>query len=108
MNKNKKLIICVLICIIAIAILTACNSNKLTMTNFNKIECATFDYATAAYKGGMTFEEVKEILGGPSSSSSSTIMGVTATAYVWGKDKKSITVSFYNGKAILKAQVGLK
>lgn len=109
MKKNAKLVLCLLIVIVlAVGILTACNTNsKLTMANYDKINCATLNYTTMQYEGGMTLNAVKDILGEPDSSSSTTVMGVSATAYVWGNDKKCIAVSFVDGQAIYKTQVGL-
>lgn len=108
MNRNLKTLLCVLLIVIAILSLTACGDSKLTMENFNKITCATLNSTTFQYEGGMTLEQVKAILGEPSDSASTTIMGVTSTAYVWGNNKKSITVSFTDGKTVTKVQIGLK
>lgn len=102
--KKTKIIVVLLLCV---CFLTACGNSKLTMENYNKITVATLNQTTIQYEGGMTLAEVKEILGEHTSSSSNTITGITATAYVWGDEKKAITISFYNDQAILKAQVGL-
>lgn len=104
--KKQSLAVAVLICLFAI-ILSACGDNNLTMENYNKITVATLNQTTFEYEGGMTLSEVEDILGKYKSSSSSTVMGQTATAYVWGNNDKNITISFYNNKALLKAQVGL-
>lgn len=110
MTKRIVAIILALIVLFALCgVLTACNNNSaLTMENFDKITCAQFSTTTLTYVGGMSLSEVKDILGEPSSSSSSTMMGVTSTAYVWGDSEKNITVAFYNGQALMKTQVGLK
>ena len=108
MKKNVKIFLCIAIVSIAILSLVACGGNsKLTKENFDKITCATLNYNTMQYEGGMTFAEVKSILGEPDDSASTTIMGATSTAYVWGNEKKNITVSFVDGKAIMKVQAGL-
>ena len=109
MNKSLKIIICIVLDLVAVLSLVACGSNsKLTKENFDKITCATLNYNTMQYEGGMTLEEVKSILGEPTNSASTSVMGTTTTAYVWGNDNKNITVSFVNGKAIMKVQTGLK
>lgn len=106
--KKKTHFITALLCIISIGIvLVACGNSKLTLANFNKIECATISMTTFQYEGGMTLNEVKDILGEPDNSTSSSVMGYTAIAYTWGDEKKNIIVSFYNNKAIVKTQVGL-
>ncbi len=107
MKKAAKRTLGLLLILIVILSLTACGNSKLTMENFNKITCATLNYNTFQYEGGMTLEQVKNILGEPTESTSSSAMGVTSTAYVWGTEKKNITVSFYNGRAIMKVQTGL-
>ena len=95
MKKTLKSLLCLLLIIVAILSLTACGNSKLTMENYNKITCGTLNYNTYQYEGGMTLEQVKNILGEPTESASSTVMGVTSTAYVWGNENKNITVSFY-------------
>lgn len=107
MKRTLKRLLCLLLILIVILTLSACSNSRLTMENFNKITCATLNYNTLQYEGGMTLEQVKNILGEPTDSASSSVMGVTSTAYVWGNEKKNITVSFYNGKAIMKIQIGL-
>lgn len=94
--------VCVLLCLF-----TAC-AGKCTMSNYNKIEVATFNSYTMRYEGGMTLSEVEDILGRYESSTSTSFMGHTATAYVWGNESKNITVSFYNGRAVTKIQTGLR
>ena len=107
MKKTARYIV-LLLCLTSLVLtFAACGNSKLTMENFNKIKCATISTVTYEYVGGMTLDEVKEILGEPDNSTSSTIMGSTATAYVWGNEKKCITVSFYNNRAITKIQTGL-
>lgn len=103
----RKRIIAILAVCLCLLVLGACADARCTMENYEKIRVAKLNMQTFEYEGGMSLDEVKEILGDYSSSSSSTVMGQTATAYVWGSEDKNITVSFYNDMAILKAQVGL-
>lgn len=97
-----------MIVVVALISLVACNGAKLTQENFDKITCATLNMETFEYENGMTLQQVKDILGDPSDSTSTTIMGVTSTTYVWGNSNKNITVVFVNGQATAKTQVGLK
>ena len=107
MKKTIRFIV-VLLCLISMGLsLVACSNSKLTMENFNKIECATMSMTTYQYTGGMSLDEVKGILGEPDSSTSSSVMGYTAIAYTWGDETKNIIISFYNNKAITKVQTGL-
>ena len=107
MNTKFKIVLVVLLISVAILSLTACGGSKLTKENYDKITCTMLSYSTFQYEGGMTLSEVKGILGEPDDSASSTVMGVTATAYMWGNEKKNITVTFVNDQAKTKAQVGL-
>ena len=111
MNKKKTIILCVLVCIIAVfalTALTACNNNKnVTMENYNKIELGTLNSNQTAVIGGWTFDQVKELLGEPSANASQTLLGVTAVAYRWGSNFKYIAVTFYMDKAIGKTQLGI-
>jgi len=59
--------------------------SKLTMDNYNKI------------KGGMTYNEVTNIIGSPDKCSD--ILGIRSC--VWGDAKKSINVSFVSDKVFL-------
>lgn len=108
MNKKFKIVLCVLLILVAVLSLTACGSNmNVTKENFDKIVCGT-PTGTGIFVGGMTLDEVKEILGEPSDNASSTVPGgFSVNAYVWGSKKKNIAVSFYKGQAIVKVQTGL-
>ena len=109
MKKNVKIFLCVALVLVAIMALAACGGNsKLTKANFDKITCGTLNYDTMKYEGGMTLDEVKAILGEPTESASSTVMGSTTTAYVWKSASKGITVTLADGIAVSKAQTGLK
>ena len=109
MKKNVKIFLCLTLVLVAILSLAACGGNgKLTKENFDKITCATLNYDTMNYEGGMKLDEVKAILGEPTENSSSTVMGRTATAYVWRSATKVITITFVDDMAISKAQTGLK
>lgn len=60
---------------------------------------------------GMTYDEVKEILGGDGQSLSETeIAGQTAEMYSWSGSSlgSNCTISFGNGKVTAKSQVGLQ
>lgn len=104
---KKQKIVLVILLLLAISLMAVACNGKITKENYDKIVCAELNYNTFEYDGGMTIEEVEAILGKPDSSSSSTIYGFTAIAYVWGNSNKNITVSFVNNQAILKVQVGL-
>ena len=108
MKKNVGIFLSVALILVAILSLTACGGSKLTKENFDKITCATLNYDTMKYEGGMMLDDVKALLGEPTESASSTVMGSTTTAYVWGSATKGITVTFVDNMAISKAQTGLK
>lgn len=75
--------------LLACAVLVACSS-RVNQDNFDQIQT------------GMTFEEVKSILGKPDESSSAsfgTISGGTAT---WKHDNTVVTVQFVNDKVQFK------
>ena len=109
MKKNAKIFLCLALVLVAILSLAACGgSGKLTKENFDKITCGTLNYDTMKYEGGMTLDEVKAILGEPTETASSTVMGSVTTACVWGKTTKCISVTFVGDMAISKTQTGLK
>jgi hypothetical protein len=76
-----------LICISAL--IAACGS-KITQENFDKV------------KEGMTFEEVKSLLGAPSDSSSAGIGPFSGTTASWKDKKQTVTIVFINGKVTAK------
>ena len=71
---------------IAVAALAACS--KLTQDNLEKIH------------NGMTTDEVKAILGDPTSSSSGSFLGQSGTEYVYHTDKSDVKIDFVNDKVI--------
>ena len=75
-------------------------SEYITMEEYKKIE------------NGMTYEEVVEIVGSEGElSANSSVSGYTTSIYTWygnGVAGSNANVTFQNGKATGKAQVGLK
>ena len=72
----------------ALLLLAACS--KVTQDNFAKI------------KDEMTEQEVAAILGSPTESSSTSLVGITGTSSRWADKDAVITVRFVNGKVVLK------
>lgn len=70
-------------------LLAACS--KVTPENFAKIQ------------DGMPEEQVLDLLGKPTESSSVNILGVSGTSSRWVGGDTAITVRFVNGKVALKA-----
>lgn len=56
----------------------------------------------ARVRDGMTEQEVQAILGSPTESSSTTVLGISGTASRWVSGDTAITVRFVNGKVALK------
>lgn len=73
----------------ALCLLGACT--RVTQDNFSKIET------------GMTEQEVISILGSPSESSSSSLLGISGTASRWASRDAEITVRFVGGKVATKS-----
>jgi len=69
--------------------LAACGS-KVTEENFARIE------------DGMTAQQVFDILGKPTETSSMGALGVSGSSAVWSDDGARISVQFVNGKVRLK------
>jgi hypothetical protein len=69
--------------ILILFVVAACS--RVTMDNYNKI------------KGGMTYDEVMNILGSPNKCND--VIGLKSC--VWGDEKKSITVGFVGDKVII-------
>jgi len=68
-------------------LLTACS--KLTEDNLQKIQ------------PGMTTDQVKAILGEPTSSQTGNMLGlVSGTTYVYHTDKSDVKISFMNDKVV--------
>jgi len=83
MNKTARLF-----CALALAALAACS--KVTQENFAKIE------------NGMTQEQVIEILGKPTESSSREVLGVSGTSAKWVGADAVVSIRFLNGQVMLK------
>ncbi|HUB66259.1 MAG TPA: outer membrane protein assembly factor BamE [Candidatus Methylacidiphilales bacterium] len=66
--------------------LNACS--KLTEANLEKIH------------NGMTTDEVKTILGDPTSVQSSGVLGITGTAYTYHTSNSDVKITFLNDKVI--------
>jgi hypothetical protein len=75
--------------VVALCLLGACT--RVTQDNFSKIET------------GMTEQEVISILGSPSESSSSSLLGISGTASRWAGRDAEITVRFVGGKVATKS-----
>jgi len=73
----------------ALLLLAACS--KVTQENFARIQ------------DGMSEQDVTAILGSPSQSSSSSILGISGTSSTWRGGDAVITVRFVNGKVALKS-----
>lgn len=75
--------------VMAALLLTGCT--RLTQENFNRIE------------EGMSFEEVRTILGEPTESKSIGIGSLSGTAATWEDGKTRISIKFLNEKVQLKS-----
>jgi hypothetical protein len=73
----------------AVLLLAACS--KVTQENFARIQ------------SGMSEQEVAAVLGSPSESSSSSVLGISGTASKWTGGDAVITIRFINGKVALKS-----
>ena len=73
----------------ALLLLAACG--KITQENFAKIQ------------DGMSEQEVSAILGSPTESSSSSILGISGTSSTWRGGDAVITIRFVNGQVALKS-----
>jgi hypothetical protein len=70
----------------AVLLLAACS--KLTQPNLDKIH------------NGMTTDEVKTILGDPTSSDSGSALGISGTTFTYHTDKSDVKITFVNDKVI--------
>jgi hypothetical protein len=70
-----------------VLLLAACS--KVTQDNFAKI------------REGMSEQEVQAILGSPTESSTTTVLGISGTASRWVSGDTVITIRFVNGKVAL-------
>ena len=73
----------------AVLLLAACS--KVTQENFARIQ------------DGMSEQEVTAILGSPTESSSSSILGISGTSSKWTGGDATITIQFVNGKVALRS-----
>ena len=73
----------------ALLLLAACS--KVTQENFAKVQ------------DGMTEQEVTAILGSPTESSSSSILGISGTSSKWVAGDAVILIRFVNGKVALRS-----
>lgn len=85
MNDVKMKIMYVLMLCVLLA-----SCNKLTQSNFDKIE------------NKMTYSEVVALIGEPTTSDSIDIGGVKGTSAVWKSGNADITIQFLNGTVLLK------
>ena len=72
----------------AILLVAACS--KATQENFARVQ------------EGMTEQEVAAILGSPTESSSSSVLGITGTSSKWVSSDALITIRFVNGKVAMR------
>jgi hypothetical protein len=70
-------------------LLAACT--KVTQENYSKI------------REGMTEPEVQAILGSPSESSTTTVLGISGTSSRWVSGDTVISIRFVNGKVALSS-----
>lgn len=73
----------------ALVLLAACS--KVTQENFSRIQ------------EGMSEQEVAAILGSPTESASTSVLGISGTSSRWTGGDAVITVRFVNGKLALKS-----
>jgi hypothetical protein len=57
----------------------------------------------AKIQDGMTEQEVAAILGSPTESSSTSVLGISGTSSRWTSSDAVVTVRFVNGKVALKS-----
>jgi hypothetical protein len=90
MIPRKSTLLKLAIAVSLSAFLLACGS-KINPKNYAKIQ------------NGMTMEEVKAILGSPTTSSTSGIGALSGTSAIWkSRDGTSISINFVNSKVLLK------
>lgn len=89
MPKVGKFLLTLLLTAILCIFLTACS--KITQQNFDKI------------KENMTMQEVRAILGEPTSAESITIAGISGTSAVWKNNNAEIDIQLLNDRVAVKA-----
>lgn len=72
-----------------VLLLAACS--KVTQENFAKI------------RDGMTEQEVQAVLGSPTESNTTTVLGISGTSSRWVSGDTVITIRFVNGKVALSS-----
>jgi len=75
--------------LVALILLSACS--KVTQDNFARIQ------------DGMSEQEVAAILGSPTESSSTSLLGISGTSSKWVASDAVVTVRFVNGKLAVKS-----
>jgi outer membrane protein assembly factor BamE (lipoprotein component of BamABCDE complex) len=75
-----------LIAVTALILITACS--RLTEDNLQKVQ------------NGMTTDQVKAILGDPTSSDTGGALGITGTTYVYHTSSSDVKITFVDGKVI--------
>ncbi len=95
--RNRRKIVGVALLGLAVLVLSGCN--KLSKSNYDKIQ------------NGMTSSQVEDILGQGTEKAGAGAavgnLGGSAKVITWGDEKKSVTVTFVNDKVVLKAEQGL-
>jgi outer membrane protein assembly factor BamE (lipoprotein component of BamABCDE complex) len=81
-----KNIFTLLIAVAALVLITACS--RLTEDNLQKVH------------NGMTTDEVKTILGEPTSSQTGGALGITGTTYTYHTSTSDVTITFVNDKVV--------
>ena len=74
-----------------IVLLLAAACSKVTQENFSKV------------RDGMSEQEVAAILGSPTESSSTSVLGISGTSSKWVASDSVITIRFVNGKVALRS-----
>lgn len=75
--------------LVAALVLAACS--KVTQENYAKV------------REGMTEQEVQAILGAPTESSTTTVLGISGTSSKWVSGDTAINIRFVNGKVALSS-----
>lgn len=78
-----------LIALAAVLLVAACS--RVTQDNFAKV------------LDGMSEQEVHAVLGSPTESSSTSVLGISGTSSKWAGSDAMITIRFVNGKVALKS-----
>ena len=114
-GKGCLLVVLIFIIISAIGIAATIGLGDATQKQLSGVS-DTSEYITLEeynqIKSGMTYDEVKEIIGSDGTlSATSSVGGYTVTIYVWygnGIAGSNANITFTNGEVTGKAQVGLQ